>query len=602
MPLLRRRPKKEYLAAGTIPGIIEKRASLYPSEVAVELRNQIGTQWQKITADALRDQIYVVARGLIAYGLEPGDSVAIFGAASYEWTVLDFAAQSIGCVVVPVYESDSNEQISWIIEDSDIKFVVTDTSIQARVIDSLVRDRPTVLGVLAHDSDAMVQIIERSEEVGEDVLTKRLEALKPEDVATIIYTSGTTGRPKGVELTHANFMKQIEVAQQMLPQAIVHQDTRVLLFLPVAHVLARFINFTSLAGHGVIGHSSSIKNLLGDMTTFRPTSLLVVPRVLEKVYNAADAKAGSGMKLKMFRWAAHTLETYAKQEEEDTLTASTRAAATVARRLLAKIPELLGGNLRVVVSGGAPLSPTLSYFFQGLGIEVLEGYGTTEMGGPLTVCMPETNKTGSVGAPLLCNQVRLSDDGELEAKGPGIMRGYRNNPEATKEAFTADGWYKSGDLASIDEKGRVTITGRKKEIIVTAGGKNVSPAVLEDRLRGHPLISQVVVVGDQRNFISALITLDSEMLPGWLENHGLTHMEVVEAAKDKDVLASLDRAVKRANKAVSRAESIRKFTVLPTDFTEENGLLTPSLKVKRAKVLARFADVIDKMYEGAKRG
>lgn len=602
MALLRRRPKKEYLAAGTIPGIVEKRASLYPTEVAVELRNQIGTQWQKITAEALRDQVHVVARGLMAYGLKPGDSVAIFGATSYEWTVLDLAAQSAGCVVVPIYESDSNEQISWIIEDSDIRFVVTDTSIQARVIDSLVRDRPTVLGVLAHDSDAMVQIIERSEEVDENALAERLDGLDSEDVATIIYTSGTTGRPKGVELTHSNFIKQIEAAQQMLPQAIVHPDTRVLLFLPVAHVLARFINFMALAGHGVVGHSSSIKNLMGDMTTFRPTSLLVVPRVLEKVYNAADSKAGSGMKLKMFRWSAHALETYAEHEEEGTLTTSVRASAAIARRVLAKIPELLGGNLRVIVSGGAPLSPTLAYFFRGLGFDVLEGYGTTEMGGPLTISMPETNKTGSVGAPLLCNQVRLSSDGELEAYGPGIMRGYRNNPEATKEAFTPDGWYKSGDLASIDDMGRVKITGRKKEIIVTAGGKNVSPAVLEDRLRGHPLISQVVVVGNQRNFISALITLDSEMLPSWLENHGLTHMEVVEAAKDKDVLAALDRAVKRANKAVSRAESIRKFTVLPTDFTEENGLLTPSLKVKRTKVLDRFADVIDKMYEGAKRG
>ena len=381
------------------------------------------------------------------------------------------------------------------------------------------------------------------------------------------------------------------------------RDSRLLLFLPLAHVFARFLELFQITGEGVIGHAPDTKNLLSDLASFRPSYLLVVPRVLEKIYNSADARAGSASARRVFRWAARVAVDYSRALDTPAgPSRALRAQRAVADRLVyQRIRTLVGGRADWIISGGAPLSQRLAHFYRGLGLPVLEGYGLTETVGPVSVNTPRLTKIGTVGPPLPPVAVRVAEDGEILLKGPSIFQGYHNAPEATAASFTPDGWFRTGDIGSLDRDGYVSITGRAKEIIVTAGGKNVAPAALEDALRGHPLISQVVVVGEQRPFIAALITLDAEMLPDWLRSHGLPPMTASEAASDPRVLAALDRAVARANKHVSRAESIRRIAVLSGDFTEANGLLTPSLKVKRAVAVERFSARIDEIYGGPVR-
>ena len=419
----------------------------------------------------------------------------------------------------------------------------------------------------------------------------------------IIYTSGTTGRPKGVVLTHGNFVALTLNGTLGLGEVCAQPDSRTLLFMPLAHVFARYIEVLCIPSGAVLGHTPDTRNLLADLETFKPTFILAVPRVFEKVYNSAEQKAGAGAALRIFRWSAKVAITYSRALE----TTKGPGFALKAQRVVAdalvhrKLRAALGGRAKFAISGGAPLGERLGHFYRGIGLQVLEGYGLTESTSATAVNRPESVRIGTVGPPFPGTSMRIEDDGEISIAGPHIFRGYHNNPEATAESLI-DGWFHTGDLGSFDDAGNLRITGRLKEIIVTAGGKNVAPAVLEDRLRGHPIVSQVVVVGDARPFIGALVTLDAELLPGWLSAHGLPPMEPAAAATNPVVLAALDRAVARANEAVSRAESIRKIHALPTDFSEANGYLTPSLKVKRAQVLVDFAAEIDALYVDRRPG
>ena len=469
-----------------------------------------------------------------------------------------------------------------------------ETTAHAEATRAAVSDLP----VLVIDDGAVETLVAEGRSMPESEIEHRSQLMGPDDLATIIYTSGTTGRPKGAELTHGNFTSLAQEGAVGLPEVVSHEGARTLLFMPLAHVFARYIEVLVVASGAVLGHTPDTRNLLADLGSFHPTFLLAVPRVFEKVYNSAEQKAAaSKVKLTLFRWAAATAIAWSRALD-DGPGAGLRLRLKVADALvLHKLRAALGGSAQWAVSGGAPLGERLGHFYRGVGLRVLEGYGLTETTAPCAVNMPAKVKIGTVGPPFPGASIRIADDGEIEISGAQVFRGYHDNPEATAAALV-DGWFRTGDLGSLDDDGYLTITGRKKEIIVTAGGKNVAPAVLEDRLRGHPLVSQVVVVGDGKPFIAALVTLDAEMLPGWLTSHGLSPMSVDEAARSHAVLAALDRAVARTNEAVSRAESIRKIRVLDIDFTETNGYLTPSTKVKRSTVLADFADQIDALYQG----
>ena len=585
----------------TIPHLLAKRVQRAPRRPLIARKLEMGSTWQNMSAAEFYEDVQTTAAGLIGLGLNYGDAIAIMSRTRYEWTLLDFAAWTAGLLPVPIYETSSGEQIEYIIKDADVRAIVTETVTQRELaLDACHRLGRDDITVLSLDAEAMQTIRDAGITVPRASVAARTQALTTDTLATIVYTSGTTGRPKGTEITHGNFTELALNSHAWMPEIAMGQDSRLLLFLPLAHVFARFLQVFQLSGEGILGHTPDIKNLLSDLATFKPSYLLVVPRVLEKIYNSADAKAGHGGKQKIFRWAANVAVEYSQAletpEGPSRRLKMQHAAAT--RLVYSKILQLVGGNAHYIISGGAPLSQRLAHFYTGLGLPVLEGYGLTETVGPLSVNTPRLSKIGTVGPALPPLSVRISEEGEILIKGSSVFRGYHNNPEATAEAFTEDGWFKSGDLGSLDRDGYVRITGRAKDIIVTAGGKNVAPASLEDPLRGHPLISQVIVVGDKRPFISALITLDPEMLQLWLKNHGLPPMSISEAATNIEVLSALERAVERANQHVSRAESIRKIHVLTSDFTEANGLLTPSLKVKRKAVLQRYAEVIDSIYGG----
>jgi len=583
--------------AWSIPGLLARRLAESPSSVLIERSGGLGGTWTPVSVRAFDAEVRAVAKGLVARGVAPGDRVAIMSHTRYEWTLLDFAVWAAGAVGVPVYETSSAEQVQWILADSGARLVVVETAAHAAVVGSVRGDLPDLTDVLVLDEDAVGALVVAGREVPDAEVARRSTLARAADLATVIYTSGTTGRPKGVELTHGNFVALALNGVTGLGEVCAVPGARTLLFLPLAHVFARFIEVLCVASGAVLGHTPDTRNLLADLGTFRPTFVLAVPRVFEKVYNSAEQKAGSGARLRLFRWSAKVAIAYSRALD----TPAGPGAALKAQRQLAgtlvhrRLREALGGRAQFAVSGGAPLGERLGHFFRGIGLRVLEGYGLTETTAPTTVNRPGLTKIGTVGPAFPGTSVRVDDDGEVLVAGPHVFRGYRNDPEATAAALV-DGWFRTGDLGTLDDDGYLRITGRSKEIIVTAAGKNVAPAVLEDRLRGHPLVSQVVVVGDQRPFIGALVTLDAEMLPGWLAGHGLPPMDVVTAARDPRVLAALDRAVARANEAVSRAESIRKIRVLPTDLTEANGYLTPSLKVKRALVLRDFADEIEELY------
>ncbi len=580
-----------------VTGLLTKRVADSGDRTMIERSTPDGS-WEPVTAREFQERVTAVAKGLVARGIEPGQSVGIMSRTRYEWTLLDFAIWAAGAVPVPLYETSSAEQVHWIISDADVRLLVVETDVHAAVV-AEVRDRlPNLADVLVLDSGAIDRLTADGTEVPDGELERRTAAVGAADVATIIYTSGTTGRPKGVELTHGNFVELALNAIAELGEQVCPPGSRTLLFMPLAHVFARFIEVLVVPAGAILGHTPDPRNLVPDLGTFRPTFILSVPRVFEKVYNSAEQKAAEGGKRGIFQRAAKTAIVYSRAlDTPKGPSLWLRLQHKVADVLvLHKLRALLGGQAEWAISGGAPLGERLGHFYRGLGLTVLEGYGLTETTAPTNVNVPARSKIGTVGPPLPGTTIRIDEDGEVLVKGIQVFRGYHGNPTATAEAIDADGWFHTGDLGSLDEDGYLRITGRKKEIIVTAGGKNVAPAVLEDRLRGHPVVSQVVVVGDAKPFIGALVTLDAEALPGWLATRGLPEMDVETAATHPQVRAHLDRAVERANRAVSRAESIRKYAVLTTDFTVDNDYLTPSLKVKRARVIKDFADEIESLY------
>ena len=587
-------------AGMTAPWALAERERRNPEGALVSRKASLGRSWRDMSARAFRAQVREVAAGLVAKGLQPGQAVGIMAHTSYEWTLMDFAAWEAGLVVVPIYETSSADQAQWILTNSGVRLVVVENEAMETMVTALRESVPELaaLQVLCLEREAVLELTAAGKGVEAAELDRRTAALTSSTPATIVYTSGTTGRPKGTELSHGNLVHLCVNTCAHVPEVMGGPEVRLLLFLPLAHVLGRFMEIVIVCSEaGVLGHVPDVRNLVTDLESFRPTAVLAVPRVFEKIYNAADARA-TGARQKIFRMAAKTAIAYSRAL--DTPAGPSRALraqrAAFDRMVFSKLRAVLGGRVSYVVSGGGPLGERLGHFYRGAGVSVLEGYGLTETMGPCTVNLPSATRIGTVGLPLPGCSVRLADDGEVLIKGIGAFSGYHDDPEATAAAFTEDGWLRSGDLASFEGQGFLRITGRKKEIIVTAGGKNVAPAPLEDRLRGHPLVSQVLVVGDNRPCVGALITLDAEMLPLWLSSHGLEDMDVVDATKDARVRAALERAVARTNEAVSRAESIRTFTILPTDFTVANGLLTPSLKVKRDEAQRRFAAQIDELY------
>ncbi|WP_124055089.1 AMP-dependent synthetase/ligase [Arcanobacterium ihumii] len=589
----------------SVPALLRRLGEETPKRVIIERKSTFSNQWVSVTFGQFINEIREVACGLIASGIKPGDKIAIMAHTSYEWSLFDFAIQFAGAHAIPIYETSSTEQAKWIISDAGIKAAFVENSSLKAVLDPLVDKVKGFKTIWVIADDAQGKLTKLGSGVDDSIIDTRIDAIRADDLWTIIYTSGTTGRPKGVELTHRNVLHVVMngCTHSGLIKIISIKGSRTVLFLPMAHVFARFINLVAFFGSSVIGYIPDTRNLVSDMQTFKPTFVLAVPRVFEKIYNAADAKAGSGLKLRTFRKFARVAINYSRAL--DTPEGPSKAL-TLQRQLGDKlvystIRELMGGRLKYAISGGAPLGERLGHFFRGSGLTVFEGYGLTETSAPTTVNRPDKIKIGSVGAAYPGCYVKVDDDGEILVKGDHIFKRYFNNPKATEEAFTEDGWFKTGDIGRIDDEEYVWITGRKKELIVTAGGKNVAPAELEDRLRGHPLISQVVVVGDQKPFIGALITLDSDALPQWLTNHGFDPMPLSQAISDPQVLAAIDRAIKRTNTHVSRAESIRKFVILPSDFTIENGYLTPSLKVRRNQVLQDFAYAIEDIYGPEKK-
>jgi long-chain acyl-CoA synthetase len=581
----------------SIPGLLAERLLRDPDGVLIERSSGPGEPWTAVSVATFVAEVRALAKGFVARGIEPGDRVAIMSRTRYEWTLVDFAVWAAGAVGVPVYETSSAEQVRWIAADAGARLIVVETGAHAEVVRQVRDDLPGLAHVEIIESGGLDTLAADGADVPDEEIDRRSALAGMDDLATVIYTSGTTGRPKGVELTHGNFVSLTLNGIEGLGDVCAQPHSRTLLFMPLAHVFARFIQVLCVPSGAVLGHTPDTRHLLPDLAAFQPTFILAVPRVFEKVYNSAEQTAGSGTKLRLFRWAAKAAIDYSQALDTDrgpsaALRARHRTAGTLVHR---RLRAALGGRAEYAISGGAPLGERLGHFYRGIGVHVLEGYGLTETTAPTAVNRPGLTKVGSVGPAFPGTALRVDDDGQIWVQGPHVFRGYRHDEEATKSALV-DGWFRTGDLGTLDDDGYLRITGRTKEIIVTAGGKNVAPAALEDRLRGHPLVSQVVVVGDQRPFIGALVTLDAEMLPGWLANHGLPAMDVTAAGADPQVLAALDRAVDRANEAVSRAESIRKIRVLTTDLTEENGYLTPSLKVKRALVLKDFAAEIDALY------
>lgn len=594
----------------TVPWLLADRIARLPDAPIIERKTGLGNTWTPVTARAFGQEVARVAAGLMGMGLTKGQSVGLMAHTSYEWTLLDMAIARAGLVSVPIYETDSAEQIEWILQDAEVHLVVTESVALAQVVGQAVeafhaaRPNGQAVTVLSLDRDALATITAAGSKVSRAALDERTNSVTGQDLFSIIYTSGTTGRPKGVELTHTNVAGLAWNGVRWLPDLLFAKETRLLLFLPLAHSYARCLELLSIAGKGVLGHTPDVTTLLPDLQAFGPTYVLAVPRVLEKIYNAADAKAGSGARLKTFRWAAKVAISYSRALDTPSgPSASLRVQHALADRLVFRtLRALLGPRATYAISGGGPLGERLGHFYRGIGIMILEGYGLTETIGPASVNPYTLNKIGTVGPPVCGIKARTSAEGEIELSGLSVFPRYHNNPDANAESFTADGWFRTGDIGSIDADGWIRITGREKDLIVTAGGKNVAPSILEDRLRGHPIISQVVVIGDGEPFISALITLDKEMLPQWLDNHGVARMDVAEAARAPEVLAAIDRAVARTNKAVSRAESIRTYRVLTTDFTEANGMLTPSLKVKRRAVMEAHADAVADIYKGTRKG
>ncbi|MBB1153680.1 MULTISPECIES: AMP-dependent synthetase/ligase [Amycolatopsis] len=564
----------------------------------VSFRRQVEGTWLDVTAKDFADQVAAVAKGLIAAGVGHGDRVALMSKTRYEWTLVDFAIWAAGAVTVPIYETSSPEQVYWILSDSAAKAVVVETGAHRKAVDEI----SGRLSTLEHtwqiegDAPAVDELTALGAEVSDEDLHTRRRGVTANETATIVYTSGTTGRPKGVELTHRNLLAEIRADIEAFPE-LMEQGNSLLCFLPLAHILARAIAITALTARVTLGHTPDVKNLVPDLGTFRPTFVVAVPRVFEKVYNTAKQKAHADGKGKIFDAAEATAVAYSEAQEKGGASLGLRAKHLVFDKLVyGKLRAALGGRCIAAVSGGAPLGARLAHFFRGIGVPVFEGYGLTETSAAANVNTSAAFRVGTVGRPVAGTSVRIAEDGEVLLKGDVVFGRYYNNPEASAEALT-DGWFHTGDLGELDAEGFLKITGRKKEIIVTAGGKNVAPSGLEDTIKAAPLVSQVMVVGDQRPFIAALVTIDEEYFPAWKSQHGKPEAATVsELAEDADLRAEIQAAVDEANKQVSHAESIKKFTVLANDFTEAGGEITPSLKLKRNVVNKNYASDIEALY------
>jgi len=565
---------------------------------AVAFSRRAGSAWEDVTAAEFLAEVSAVAKGLIAAGIAAGDRVALISKTRYEWTLFDYAIWFAGAVTVPIYETSSADQIEWILRDSGSRAVIAEGAEHISRISGVRGGLDELNHVWSITDNAVKVLTSLGDEITDEELEKRRTATTPDDVATIIYTSGTTGRPKGCLLTHGNFMFELGVAVSELDRLFTTDGASTLLFLPLAHVFARIVQVGAVKSRTRLGHSADIKSLLPDLQEFRPTFILAVPRVFEKVFNTASQKATADGRGKIFDRAAETAIAYSRGLDADKGRPSlaVRAQHAVFSRLVyGKLLDALGGSCEYAVSGGAPLGERLGHFYRGMGLSVLEGYGLTETTAALTVNLPDAQKVGTVGRPLPGTSVRVADDGELLFRGGQVFTGYWHNDEATTEVLELDGWLHTGDVGEVDDEGFVRITGRKKEILVTAGGKNVAPAVLEDRLRAHPLVSQCMVVGDRQPFIAALVTIDAESFPAWAEANGKSG-SISGLVDDPDLRAEIEAAVEDANKAVSKAESIRKFRILPGDWTEEGGQLTPSLKLKRNVVTRECRDEIAALY------
>ena len=579
--------------SGNLTNLVVERASLEPMRTM--LSSPIGEGWQNVTARELEQEIRAAAKGFIAAGIAPGDRVGLMAKTRYEWTILDFAIWFAGAVTVPIYETSSAEQIEWILSDSGATGLIVETPALRELAQTVLPAQCKHVWTIT--DGAVTHLTEGGAHISDSDVDNRRNSLTPDSLATLIYTSGTTGKPKGVELTHGNFLMECNNVVQGASDLFLKPGGSTLLFLPLAHVFGRMIEVGAITAGLHLAHCGDITRLQTDLGTFKPTFVLAVPRIFEKIYNGAEAKADAAGKGDIFRKAADVAIAYSQAQESGKVPlVLTLKHAIFDKLVFSKIRAAMGGKVEAAISGGAPLGTRLGHFYRGAGINILEGYGLTETTAGSNLNLTSAQRVGSVGRPLPGTTIRIADDGEVLIKGAIVMRGYWQNPAANAESFTSDGFFRTGDLGALDNEGFLSIVGRKKELIVTAGGKNVAPAVLEDRVRAHPLVSQCLVVGDNKPFIAALVTLDADAIKGWAAANKKTGASLADLAKDPDLIAVIQTAIDEANKAVSRAESIRKFAILATDFTVAGGQLTAKMSVKRHVVAQEFASEIEALF------
>ncbi len=578
---------------GNLTDDVVLNATRYGDVVAFSRR--VRDEWCGVTWAEFLVDVTAAAKALIGAGVGRGERVALMSKTRYEWTVLDYAIWFAGAVTVPVYETSSTEQVSWVLADSGAVLAIAETAEHAARVEDARLELPDLRRVVCLDAGGLGALARAGSALSDETVEERRRAATPDDLATVVYTSGTTGRPKGCCLTHGNFMSEVRVATALLPELFEDDGASTLLFLPLAHVFARIVQVGCVRARVRVGHTPEIVSLVDDLGVFRPTFIVAVPRVFEKVFNTASQRAASNGKARLFDAAAATAVAYSRACDGSGPGVLLRARHRVFDRLVyAKLRSALGGNTRFAVSGGAALGERLTHFYRGIGIPVLDGYGLSETTAAVTVNRPQAQRVGSVGRPLPGTSVRVADDGELLFRGDQVFGGYWRNAEATGECLV-DGWFHTGDVGEVDDDGFVWVTGRKKEIMVTAGGKNVAPGVLEDRVRAHPLVSQCMVVGEGRPFVAALVTLDRATLPAWMDARHKSG-DIVDLVHDPDMLAEVQSAVADANASVSRAEAIRTFAILAADWSEGNGELTPTLKLRRSLVMAKFADDVEALY------
>ena len=580
--------------AGNLTNLIAERAWFEPERIIMS--RPLGDAWHSVTAKEAEEQIRETAKGLIAAGVQIGDRVAIMSRTRYEWTILDFAIWFAGGVVVPVYDTSSAEQIDWILNDSSSVAIIVETPALRDLVQTVLPSHTKHIWTMTDDVLSVLK--DAGAHIGDEEIDRRRNSLVPDTLATLIYTSGTTGKPKGVALTHGNFLSECGNVVQGAADLFLKPGGSTLLFLPVAHVFGRMVEIGAISAGLHLAHCSDpVGRLPMDLASFKPTFVLAVPRIFEKIYNGAEARAEAAGKGKIFRKAAEVAIAYSESLDKKSVSPLLAIKHKLFDKLVfSKIRAGMGGRVEAAISGGAPLGVRLGHFYRGAGITVLEGYGLTETTAGATLNLNNAHRVGSVGRPVPGTSIKIAEDGEVLIRGAIVMRGYWQNEAANEEVFTQDRWFKSGDLGRLDEEGFLYIVGRKKEIIVTAGGKNVAPAVLEDRLRAHALVSQCMVVGDNQPFIAALITIDQDLLKSWVSNNKKEGASMADLAHDPDLISVIQTAVDEANKAVSKAESIRKFVILPTDFTIAGGHLTPKLSLKRHVVAKEFAKEIEELF------